>query len=113
MATKKERSATFMWEVMEKLKNPPMMWNIIPFHPHEPNNRSTNRTPNKRDYEISKPIIDLFFDSFKFKRYFAVGRIAEKYLTKMGYDVTYIIHPSHGGSTLFKEGMYEYFEVKK
>lgn len=109
----KEASATFVWDVLEKLKNPPLMWNIIPFHPHELGKPYTNRTPNKRDYNISRQIIRYFFMNTEFKRYFAIGRQAEKKLKVLGINPIYIRHPSHGGSNKFKEAMYKYFEVKE
>lgn len=109
----KEASATFMWKVLEKLKNPPLMWNIIPFHPHEKDKPLSNRTPNRDDYHIAEDVINYFFNTTKFKKYFAIGRHAEKYLKKLGLNPIYIRHPSHGGSNEFKEGMYKYFEVKE
>lgn len=109
----KEASATFMWSVLTQLENPPLMWNIIPFHPHNINNQISNRTPNKNDYKISEKVINYFFNNTRFKKYYAIGRQSEKKLRKMGLNPIYIRHPSHGGSVKFREGMAKNFEAKE
>jgi len=104
-----EMSATFVWKIIPNLVNPPFIWNIVPMHPHA-GSPMTNRTPNKKDHEVVRDNVELFLKTFKFDRYFAIGRVAEKKLKELGYDVTYIRHPSYGGDKQFTAQMYEYFE---
>ncbi len=114
MATKsgkdKENSALYMWREMSRLDKPPFVWNLIPLHPYK-DNQMTNRTPVKRDFENTKEVILYLLEHGKFSKFFAVGRIAEKYLEQLGYSSTYIRHPSHGGSNIFKKTILNNFET--
>jgi len=105
----KENSALYMWRAMTRLNNPPFVWNLIPLHPYK-DNQLTNRTPVKRDFENTKELIIYLLENGNFTKIYSVGRIAEKYLGQMGYTSTYIRHPSHGGSVIFKNQIREYFD---
>lgn len=109
----REPSANYVWGILKKVENPPFLWNIIPFHPFNFPNQLTNRTPNESDYQTSKEVIEYFFKNTTFERYFAVGKVAEKYLKKMGFNPQYIRHPSFGGSNKFIRAMEENFIIKK
>ncbi len=92
------------------MKNPPLLWNLIPFHTFKSNeNPLTNRTPTRRDYFASERVIKYFFNNFEFEKIYAIGRIAEKYLDKLGFKTEYVRHPSMGGSNIFKESILEKF----
>ena len=108
----KEMSATYVWSVLRKLVNPPFLWNIVPFHPHEPNNPLSNRTPTKEDHEAVKDVVKYFLDNTTFTQIFAVGNVAKKKLKELKYDVNYIRHPSYGGANKFKATILENFEKK-
>ncbi len=105
----KELSATHVWDVLPKLVNPPLLWNIIPLHPFK-GEQFTNRKPNNLDHLICKLAIEYFFNNTEFKNIIALGRVAQKILRGLGFDVQYIRHPSMGGSNKFKAAMYELFE---
>lgn len=109
----KENSASFIWDILSNLEKPPFLWNIIPFHPFNYPNSLTNRTPKNTDYQISKKVIDYFFEHFKFDRIFAVGQTANKYLKRLGLSPKLLRHPSYGGSSIFKEQIFEYFNKKE
>ena len=105
----KENSALYMWREISKLRNPPFVWNLIPLHPYK-QDPLNNRTPVKRDYENTKEVIIYLLKNGNFKQFYSVGRIAEKYLEGLGYLSVYIRHPSHGGSTIFKNQIRQYFD---
>ncbi len=105
----KENSALYMWREMSRLDNPPFVWNLIPLHPYK-DSQMTNRTPVKRDFENTSEVILYLLKHGNFTKLYSIGRIAEKYLAKMGYSSTYIRHPSHGGSVIFKNQIREYFK---
>ena len=42
----RENSATSIWSVLSELSFYPVLWNIVPFHPHNANDQNSNRTPN-------------------------------------------------------------------
>lgn len=108
----REQSATHVWEALSNIKNPPFLWNIIPMHPHTAEKSLSNRTPNIRDYAITEKAIKYFLNHTSFDRYFAIGRIAEKYLIQLKYIPIYIRHPSMGGASKFKEAIYRNFESR-
>ncbi len=110
----KENSAKFMWGVIKQIKNPPMLWNIVPYHPEDPKSKNyplSNRAPTKAEFELSKGAIQYLLDHGDFDKIIAIGNKAETYLTKIGYDVTKIRHPSFGGSNIFRTKMFEEFEL--
>lgn len=105
----KENSALYMWREISRLNNPPFVWNLIPLHPYK-QGPLKNRTPVKRDYENTKDVIIYLLENGNFNQFYSVGRIAEKYLEGLGHSSTYIRHPSHGGSTIFKRQIRQYFD---
>ncbi|OLS21599.1 MAG: hypothetical protein HeimC2_33030 [Candidatus Heimdallarchaeota archaeon LC_2] len=105
----KEISALHVWEVLQEIKNiedQPMVWNIIPFHPEDLKSKNyplSNRTPNGKDYEACDKVIKYLMKNKKFDEIYAIGKQAQNKLTKMGFKVKYIRHPSMGGSNIFKK----------
>lgn len=106
----KENSALYMWRTIQELSDPPFVWNIIPLHPYDSDNQLTNRTPNKMDYLNTKNAISYLLEHGNFERIIAVGRVAEMHLINMGYKCFYVRHPSHGGSSIFREQIQNLFD---
>ncbi|MFH7572536.1 uracil-DNA glycosylase, partial [Pseudomonas syringae pv. tagetis] len=46
-----ELTASEIWSVLRVLALPPLLWNVIPFHPHEPGNPFTNRKITARELQ--------------------------------------------------------------
>lgn len=109
----KETSALHVWNTIDELGKPLFLWNIVPFHPYESeDDQLTNRKPTKQEVQDAGKITRMLLDSVDFDNIVAIGRVAEKQLNDMGYDVTYVRHPSYGGSTKFREGILEIFGDK-
>lgn len=106
----RELSASVVWNVLNKLENPPFLWNIIPMHPNSGNSALDNRTPTNNDYKAVKKVTEYFLERNDFERIFTIGRISEKILGNLGFDVKYIRHPSHGGANLFSKAMFTNFK---
>ena len=114
----KETSARIMWSSFVCNDFFPMLWNIFPFHPHNENSKSSNRTPTQAEI---KTHIQVFFDLLillpSIKNIYAVGREAENMLNKLAEDnddirhlVTdnnYIRHPANGGAAECKKNISE------
>jgi hypothetical protein len=108
----KELSGSHVWNVLPKLKDPPLLWNLIPLHPFKSlDNPLTNRTPTKKDYTVTENAINYFFENFEFDKIYSIGRVAEKYLDKLGFETEYVRHPSMGGSNIFKKTILNNFET--
>ena len=103
----KENSATLIWSVFSELSFYPILWNIVPFHPHNENDQNSNRTPTPsevRKYSrFVEDILNLFPAIDRENGVFAVGKKPEARLIDMGENVSYIRHPSHGGNSKCRE----------
>src|SRR5262249_3041730 len=38
-----ERTASTVWKIISGMPEPPFLWNVFPFHPHEPGDAMSNR----------------------------------------------------------------------
>lgn len=92
---------------------PVLMWNAFPFHPHQPNQTESNRTPNSEELALGYSILQSFIKLFPNLTYFcAIGRTAEKQLLKMDLPTQpiYIRHPAHGGKTKCTTTLNQFFK---
>jgi len=108
-----EASATIVWKTFDSLEFYPLMWATYPFHPHKMGDQLTNRAPRPEEIALGKDFIEELIKLFEIKRLVAVGRIAERTLADMGYEAYPIRHPSHGGATLFAEGLKSYAKLNR
>ena len=100
-----ETSATIVWNALATRPEIPLIWNIFPFHPHQPAAPHTNRPPNTAELALGKAILLDLLQTFPIQRIAAVGRKAESMLTNSPLPVTYIRHPARGGKQKFIEGL--------
>lgn len=104
-----EASASIVWRTMDELQFFPLIWASFPFHPHEPGNDLTNRAPTKEELVLGQAPLRLLMELFEIEAVLAVGRAAERTLQEMNVPiVAHVRHPSHGGATLFKEGLRDF-----
>jgi uracil-DNA glycosylase len=104
-----EASASIVWKTFDALDFYPLMWATYPYHPHKPGNTASNRAPKSEEIEMGKQFITRLIDIFSVKKIVAVGRIAEKTLSEIGIEASAAIrHPSHGGATLFAQGLSDF-----
>lgn len=100
-----ENSATIFWKTMKKYHPRFYVWNLIPFHPHKPDEALSIRSPNKSEID--------FFSKFLFDvqslmepgLIIAVGRKAGTALKQIGSRYIYVRHPAQAGATAFREGI--------
>lgn len=103
-----EMSAGIIQEMIQGKKV--IIWNAFPFHPHEPKNSKSNRTPNKSELEAGEGFFHQLLSALpNVKCFGAIGRTAEKTLKQAGQNCSYIRHPSHGGKTKCQKGLEELF----
>jgi hypothetical protein len=107
-----EASASIVWKTFDSLDFYPLMWATYPYHPHKEGNELSNRAPRPEEIAIGRQFITRLMDIFSIQAVVAVWRIAEKTLTDMGIVAVPLRHPSHGGATLFAEGLREYKKKK-
>ena len=104
-----EGSATVIWSTLYELgiAEQTVMWNAYPWHPHQPGNLLSNRTPTPREIFDGAPLLAMLVKQFSGAKLLAVGQIALRTLQTLGVSATPLRHPSMGGSRQFREQMRE------
>jgi len=105
MKPTKENTATIFWEIAEKYKFLPLVWNAFPFHPYKCDDEKSNRAPNKEELCLGRKYINTIVEIFQVEKIVAVGNKAEKVLLNCNITAEKIRHPSNGGKLLFEKGI--------
>lgn len=91
-----------VWEEAVKKKPIPFLWNTVLAHPHPPHEHFKNRGLKIFETNSYFKILERIIIFFDFKSIVCIGRKAEKSISKLGIEFTYVRHPSQGGITKFK-----------
>lgn len=105
----KERTATEIWNVLFSLNLNPMLWNVFPFHPHEPNNPMSNRKFSAKELSVAEQLNSELITALGIKTIVAIGNDAEAYSKRFGVKVIKVRHPSYGGTAEFRKGIRDYY----
>lgn len=100
-----ERTATEIWNILSRLEMPPLLWNVFPFHPHEPNAPMTNRRFTNSELANVSDLNHELVSWLKIKKIICIGQDAATYAKSLGLEVECVRHPSYGGIKDFREGM--------
>lgn len=100
-----ERTATEIWAVLARLKRPPLLWNVFPLHPHDPDDPMTNRRFAARELSEVTDLNRTLIDWLGIRRIVCIGQDAVAYAATFGVEVECVRHPSYGGVTEFRQGM--------
>jgi hypothetical protein len=94
-----ESTATIVHRVLAELgiEDDVLLWNVVPTHPHCPDEPASNRRPRAEEVAASRPFLEELARS---RQVVPVGRVAEAAL-----DIEGIRHPSHGGAAAFRDGL--------
>lgn len=101
----REASATIVWRTIVSWQPLPLLWNIFPFHPHQPNTPQSNRTPKTSEIAAGRPFLTRLRPLFPQAQIVAVGKKAAGALEKWDVVHTAVRHPSHGGAKQFQIGL--------
>lgn len=104
-----ERTATIVWDAINRLPAPPFLWNVFPFHPHERHDPMSNRCHTAAERRLCLPLIEEFLDWLRPTTIVAIGNDARKTLSELGYGCRYVRHPSYGGQADFLRGIEEIY----
>lgn len=103
--TQSEASATIVWDNLKDLNALPLLWNAFPFHPHEANNKESNRPPNENELEFGRIVIKELINIYDIKNIISIGNSAYNTLTKMKILSKKVRHPANGGKRKFVSGL--------
>ena len=96
-----ERTAREVWRMVDQLPQPPFLWNVFPFHPHEPDDAMSNRCHTPQEGRACEDIMVTLLNWFKPTQIIALGKEAHKTLSRLGWTSIYVRHPSYGGQAQF------------
>ena len=100
-----ERTAAEIWAILSRLSAPPFLWNVFPFHPHEPDDPFSNRKFTARELAAAHGINQALIQELGIRRIVAIGQDAAHYSAGFGVEVIAVRHPSYGGVNEFRAGI--------
>jgi uracil-DNA glycosylase len=107
-----ERTAAVVWKVLARIGEPAILWNVFPFHPHEPHDPFSNRCHTANERLLALPLLEGIIAMFQPKRLVAIGRDAHLALRDLDTKVVAVRHPSYGGQSEFMESLHKLYGVK-
>ncbi len=98
-----ERTASVVWDVLNKISDPVFLWNVFPLHPFEAGEPFTNRSHNAKEREAGEEILAILISILKPRQLVAIGNDAQKSVDRMAGSVKCmkVRHPSYGGQNIF------------
>lgn len=100
-----ERTAAIVWRVLSRVRQPVVLWNIFPLHPHEAGDPFSNRRHTRAEREATWPLLTALIDMIRPKQMVAIGRDAGLALAAINVPVHVVRHPSYGGQAEFIAGI--------
>jgi uracil-DNA glycosylase len=77
-----------------------LLWNVVPTHPHRPNEPASNRRPTQTEVRAARPFVR---ELVRGRAVLPVGRLAHAELGD-----PYLRHPAHGGAAAFRAALAHY-----
>lgn len=113
-AVVRERSARVVWEVLSRIGATVFLWNVFPFHPHQPDNPFSNRSHTAVERRSGKYLLEQLVCFLNPSAIIAIGNDAEKAARRLAgpAEVVKVRHPSYGGQTEFLAGMKAYYGLR-
>ena len=108
-----ERTAAVVWKVIGDIQQPVFLWNVFPFHPHEPHDPLSNRCHTRIERDVSLPILQTLISMFKARRLVAIGRDAQLAVKDIDIPVVTVRHPSYGGQSEFMSSLHDMYGLNK
>ena len=99
----RERTAAVIWKSLSCISVPTFLWNVFPFHPHEPGDPFTNRAHSSREREIGEQILAELVWLIRPRRIIAIGNNAAASVKRLctPSELLQVRHPSYGGQNEF------------
>lgn len=96
-----ERTATVIWRMLARVNEPVFLWNVFPFHPHDPDEPMTNRCHTRAESHATEWVLNSLIDIIQPEHIYTIGGDARRGLDKMNIETVSFRHPSYGGQTQF------------
>jgi hypothetical protein len=98
-----ERTAAVVWGMLACVNAHVFLWNVFPFHPHEPQDPFTNRAHRSVERKVGEELLVELIAILHPRRLVAIGNDAAKSSLKTAGSprVVQVRHPSYGGQRDF------------
>lgn len=107
-----ERTAAEIWRALRALPRQPLLWNVFPFHPHEPGNPLSNRRFTMRELAAVEELNAQLIRGLGAKRIVSIGQDAALYAKRFGVSVETVRHPSYGGIVDFRRRISQLYGLR-
>lgn len=107
-----ERTAAEIWRALRALPRQPLLWNVFPLHPHEPESPLSNRRFTMRELAAVEELNAQLIRGLGIKRIVSIGQDAALYSKRFGVCVETVRHPSYGGIADFRRGIAELYGLQ-
>ena len=107
-----ERTAAVVWKVLTRINKPVILWNVFPFHPHNPDNPFSNRRHTSVERKATWQFFCDLVEMTKPKQLVAIGRDAQHALGQLDICVIDVRHPSYGGQQDFITKIFDFYGVQ-
>lgn len=113
-AVVRERSARVVWNVLSRIRATVFLWNVFPFHPHQPDHPFSNRLHVAVERRSGQHLLEQLVRLLEPAAIIAIGNDAEKAARRLAgpAEVVKVRHPSYGGQTEFLTGMEAYYGLR-
>jgi len=110
-----ERTAAVVWSMLASVTAPVFLWNVFPFHPHEPGDPFTNRSHSSRERMLGEAILAELILILRPRRLVGIGTDAAKTASRLAglADVVQVRHPSYGGQRDFIKQISCLYDVRR
>lgn len=105
-----ERTASNIWSALSKVNKSIFLWNVFPFHAHNPGEPFTNRSHNALERDMGLEILSELVSILTPRKIVAVGNDAFHSALRIYStgSVVKVRHPSYGGEKVFRRQISEY-----
>jgi hypothetical protein len=109
-----ERTAAVVWSMLASVTAHVFLWNVFPFHPHEPGDPFTNRSHGARERAVGETILAELILILRPRRVVCIGNDAARAALRLCglADVVQVRHPSYGGQREFASQVGCLYDVK-
>jgi hypothetical protein len=113
LGNEKDKQALFIWEQLNKLQIPPLLWNIFPFYPHQKYDHKLVRHLNFQEWNWGLNTLVLVLSAFPtIEKAIFLGEINDHFVARLPVDVEVISDPEVTSVQQFISDFNEVFHKK-
>jgi hypothetical protein len=109
-----ERTAAVIWSMLRLVPAAVFLWNVFPFHPHEPDDPFSNRSHRPHERVVGEQLLSQLVAMLRPRRLVGIGNDAAKVASRVAgiTGVMHVRHPSYGGQAEFIHQIQVLYDLK-